>query len=135
MTGSDLIGRGWSFPLRLNSAGNIQLDGGGDELDAAIRMILTTAPGERVMRPDFGCEAWDHIFDGVNARTCGLVEHSVRAALARWEPRIELEDVTARASRTPGQIEVDVTYRVKATNDTRNLVHPFYAIPGEGGAP
>jgi len=129
----DLIGSGWSFPPTLTAAGTVRLVGGAEEIDAAIEMILDTARGERVMRPDFGCAMWDQVFAPINANTLGLIEHDVREALARWEPRITVESVTATAAQTDGIIHIDIAYRIRATNDHRNLVHPFYVIPGEGG--
>ena len=65
---SELIGRGWAYPCTLTPGGAVQLRGGGPELDGAIAMIIATAPGERVMRPDFGCTIWENVFDPMNAR-------------------------------------------------------------------
>ncbi|TMM39746.1 MAG: GPW/gp25 family protein [Actinobacteria bacterium] len=132
----DLIGSGWSFPVRLTPGGSVQLFSGSEEIDAAIRMILTTAPGERVMRPDFGCSMWEQVFAPVNPNTLGLIEQSVREALARWEPRITLDNVTARPDDNDNAIvQIDIEYHVRATNDHRNLVFPFYVIPHEEPAP
>ena len=128
----DLIGSGWSFPVRLTPGGSVQLFSGSEEIDAAIRMILTTAPGERVMRPDFGCSMWEQVFAPVNPNTLGLIEQSVREALARWEPRITLDNVTARPDDNDNAIvQIDIEYHVRATNDHRNLVYPFYLLEGE----
>jgi uncharacterized protein len=126
---SDFIGSGWAFPPRLSARGGLALVSGVAELEGALRMVLSTAPGERLMRPDFGCAAWDHLFDPLNGTTIGLVEQAVADAVRRWEPRVEVVAVTARP--TGDGVLVDLTYRVKATNDRRNLVHPFYAITGE----
>ena len=126
---SDFIGSGWAFPPTVSARGGIALLTGTDEIDAALRMILSTAPGERVLRPDFGCAAWDHVFDPGNGTTIGLVEQAVDDAVRRWEPRVEVLGV--RATAVDDGLVVDLAYRVKATNDRRNLVHPFYAITGE----
>lgn len=126
---SDFIGSGWAFPPRLSPGGGVALVSGVEEIEGALRMILSTAPGERLMRPDFGCAAWDHVFDPVNGATIGLIEQAVGDAVRRWEPRVEVLAVTG-APAGAGVI-VDVAFRVKATNDRRNLVHPFYAIAGE----
>ena len=135
MSGTDdLIGRGWSFPVTLTPAGSVRLTGGTDEIDAALRMILATAPGERVMRPDFGCAMWEQVFAPITPNTLGLIEQSVREALARWEPRIQLESVSA-VDDGDGVVRVDIEYLVRATNDHRNLVYPFYTIPHEEPAP
>lgn len=127
---ADLVGRGWAHPCILTPAGTVQLNSGGAELDGALTMIVATAPGERVMRPEFGCAVWEHVFETVDARTLGLLEQCVREAVARWEPRVDLELVVA-ADAGDGRVDLTLTYRVRATNDHRNLVYPFYVIPQE----
>ncbi len=87
------------------------------------------------MRPDFGCRLWEHLFDPIDAGTLGLVESAVRSALARWEPRIDVVDVATTADTRHGCIEIDIRYRLRATNDERNLVYPFYVIPREEPVP
>lgn len=131
----DLIGSGWAFPARITPGGSVRLVSGGEEIDAALRMILTTAPGERVMRPDFGCALWEQVFAPLNANTLGLIEQSVREAVARWEPRVELTSVTAVPGDDGAVVTIELSYRVRATNDHRNLVYPFYVIPQEEPAP
>jgi len=105
--------------------------------DAAVRqsiiLILSTIPGERVMRPEFGCRMWSLIFAPLTAGTLGLIEQYVREALERWEPRIELDSVGAVADQDSAEVKIELDYRLRATNDVRNLVFPFYSIPGEGG--
>jgi phage baseplate assembly protein W len=134
--GGDFIGRGWAFPVRVAPRGGIALAHGGDELDAALRMILETAPGERVMRPDFGCAIWDLLFSPTDANSLGLMAQAVREAVGRWEPRVELEEVLTRPQPDdPTLVTIELTYRVKASNDRRNLVHPFYVIPREEPPP
>lgn len=131
-TTSDFTGRGWSFPLRLDGSGSFALSGGEQELDEAIRLILGTAYGERPMRPEYGCGIHDLVFDTVDAGLAGRVAAEVRASLTRWEPRVEVADVDASPDPDqPHVLRIGVTYRVKATNDRRNLVFPFYSIPEE----
>jgi hypothetical protein len=131
----DFIGRGISFPMRVDQTGSIATSGGPDDIDGAIRMILVTAPGERLMRPQFGCRIWQLMFEPVNANTLGLMAEAVRDALSQWEPRAVVEDVTVEpADGSENRIDILITYVVKATNDRRNLVYPFYVIPGEVGA-
>ncbi len=131
-TTSDFTGRGWSFPLRLDGSGSFALSGGEQELDEAIRLILGTAYGERPMRPEYGCGIHDLVFDTVDAGLAGRVAAEVRASLTRWEPRVEVADIDARPDPVqPHVLRIAVTYRVKATNDRRNLVFPFYSIPEE----
>ncbi|QIK83059.1 GPW/gp25 family protein [Sanguibacter sp. HDW7] len=129
---ASFVGRGFTWPLRVDASGSIALTDGSGDLDDAIRVVLLTAPGERLMRPQFGCRIWDLLFEPVTANLLGLVDRAVRDALAQWEPRIEVLDVTPRQDDdNPGLVLIDLTYRVKATNDRRNLVHPFYVIPHE----
>ena len=95
-------------------------------------MILLTAPGERVMRPQFGCRIWDLLFEPVTPNLLGLITEAVRDALAQWEPRVEVEDVDpVQDDDDGGLVRIQIRYRVKATNDRRNLVYPFYVIPRE----
>jgi phage baseplate assembly protein W len=129
--GGDFIGNGWAFPAAINRNGAIRLVSGVEEVDAAIRMILSTVPGERVMRPEFGCAMWEMIFAPLTAGTIGLIEQAVKEALERWEPRIELQSVETEAVPDTGTVHITVSYRVKSTNDVRNLVYPFYTIPTE----
>jgi phage baseplate assembly protein W len=127
----DLVGRGWAHPCTLTSGGAVRLQSGGPEIDAAITMIIATAPGERVMRPDFGCTIWEFLFDPIDAGTIGRMEQAVREAVARWEPRVDLESVLGIPAGD-GAVEFTLAYRIRATNDYRNLVYPFYIIPQEG---
>jgi hypothetical protein len=130
----DFVGKGFAFPMRVDSTGGIALSGGGGEVDASLRMVLSTAPGERVFRPEFGCRIWDLLFHPINASTIGLMAEAVRVAVGQWEPRIELEDVVIEPDPYgQGLVHIDLTYRVRATNDRRNLVYPFYVIPKEEG--
>jgi phage baseplate assembly protein W len=129
---SDFTGRGWAFPLRLDSTGSFVLSSGERELEEAIRLILGTAPGERPMRPEYGCGIHDLVFDTVDAGLAGRVAAEVRAALVRWEPRVDIAEVTAAPlPGGPHVLGIAIAYRVKATNDRRNLVFPFYSIPQE----
>jgi phage baseplate assembly protein W len=129
---TDFIGRGITFPLRVDQSGSIALGRGADGIDANIRMALITAPGERVMRPQFGCRIWDLLFEPINANTLGLMGEAVRDAISQWEPRVDLEDLEIEPDDTnPSRVLINMTYRVRSTNDRRNLVYPFYVIPKE----
>lgn len=126
------VGRGFSWPMTVDHTGGIRLSDSVDELDHSIRIILQTAPGERVMRPQFGCRIWDLMFEPVTSNLLGLIAEAVRDALAQWEPRIEVDDVTpVPDAKDPALVRVQIAYHVRATNDPRNLVYPFYVIPHE----
>ncbi len=128
----NFLGQGWRFPPAVNGAGGIAMTVGEKDIEASIRVILATAKGERVMRPEFGSVIQDFVFSPNNATTHGLLAYHVTDALRQWEPRIEvtLVDVSADPDE-PSQVRIDIAYRVKATNDERNLVYPFYLIPRE----
>jgi uncharacterized protein len=134
-TEPSFVGRGIAFPMGVDHVGSIATSTGVNDIDRGIRVVLSTAPGERVMRPAFGCKIWELMFESINATTLGLMEEAVREALVRWEPRIDVLGVHAQPDGSEqGVVRITVAYRVKVTNDRRNLVYPFYVIPGEGTA-
>ncbi|MEV6681589.1 GPW/gp25 family protein [Streptomyces erythrochromogenes] len=130
---TDFVGAGWSFPLRTDAQGRVALVRGRHEIEQAMHLILATYPGERPMRPHFGCRLRDFVFGGTDGRTRAELSGAVRDALLVWEPRIDVHtvDVTGDPDR-PSLLYIDVQYTVKLTNDRRNLVFPFYVIPEEG---
>ena len=129
---SEIIGSGLAFPLAVDRRGSIALARDEQDIDQAIQLILGTAPGERPMRPEFGCGVHDFVFDSIDANTIGNMEEAIREALARWEPRIDVREVRFDATEAVnGLLTIDITYEVRATNTTRNLVYPFYVIPRE----
>jgi phage baseplate assembly protein W len=103
------------------------------DIRESIRIILATAPGERLMRPDFGCGIHDLVFSTISRATVGLFESRVREAIIKWEPRVEIiavEISTREASN--GKLEIQLTCRVRDTNNEFNLVFPFYLTEGTG---
>ena len=101
-------------------------------MDQAIEIILSTAPGERPMRPEFGCGVHDFVFDTIDATTVAQMEAELRDALDHWEPRVIVERVDFNLDAVgEGLLMIDIGYRVRATNTIRNLVYPFYVIPAE----
>jgi phage baseplate assembly protein W len=129
---ADIIGTGIGFPLRVDARGALKLVSDDEDVREAIVLILSTAPGERPMRPEFGCGIHDYVFDTVDAYTMGRLEYEVRVALDRWEPRIDVMDVRFDLDRAAeGVVAIEIDYRLRATNDLRNLVFPFYLIPAE----
>lgn len=128
------LGTGWAFPVEVDEArGGIRLSREMADIEESIRIIIGTAKGERRMRPEFGCSLHDLVFAPNNAATASLAAHYVQEALGQWEPRIEVLEVQAEADpEDPSRLLINVLYQVRATNDERNLVYPFYRIPGEG---
>jgi uncharacterized protein len=130
---STFIGRGIAFPMRVDHTGAIAMVTGPEDIDRSILVVLATAKGERLMRPHFGCAIWDQLFEPINPNTLGAMAEAVRDALGQWEPRITVEDVAATPSdEHDGRVDIAITYQIRATNDRRNLVYPFYVIPREG---
>jgi phage baseplate assembly protein W len=128
----DFLGTGWAFPIGIDARGRFAVAHQERDIEQAIRIILLTPKGQRVMRPEFGCQIHDLIFAANDASTAGLAAYYVTEALAMWEPRIQVEDVTA--GQDPDHAErllITVHYQIKSTHDRRSLVFPFYRIPEE----
>lgn len=129
----EFLGTGWAFPVTTDERGDVETVAGPADIREAIRLILGTAKGERVMRPAFGCDIHDQVFSAVTPTTLTLVESSVREALVEWEPRIDVVSVDASADEAePGRVLVEIAYRVRSTNSLSNMVYPFYVTEGEG---
>ena len=123
----DFLGVGWTSPVKLDGDGQIQMAKYEDAVRQSIFMILGTAKGERVMRPDFGCGIHDKVFAPNSSGTLGQIISDVRDALIEWEPRIDILDVdTIPDPQKPNMILVQVNYQVRTTNNISNLVYPFY---------
>jgi len=127
----EFIGQGLAFPLQVNPRGELALASGIRDIEQSIHIILETAPGERGMRPDFGCRVHELLFAPRDNVTTGLVIQYVKDALGRWEPRIEVDEVTVSTEpNLDGALLVHIKYRVKDTHDQRSIVYPFY-LTGE----
>jgi phage baseplate assembly protein W len=138
LAGRSFLGAGWRFPIRIDGRGGLGWSSGEQDIAEAIWLILSTAKGERQMRPRFGCGIHDEVFAGINAATQAAISYQVRAALTEWEPRIDVLDVGVEAGDRSGTsllLLVKVSYRIRANNQMHNLVYPFYAQEGatEGG--
>ena len=131
----EFIGRGLAFPLQVDPRGGIALSGGDRDIVQSIQIILETAPGERVMRPTFGCRIHELVFAPQNASTKGLMRRYVEEAFAQWEPRVNVQEVNIAASPDhSGIMLVEIKYQVKDTYDDRSIIYPFY-ITGEEEPP
>ena len=124
------LGRGFAFPVSVDDAGGVAMAEYEDDIRQAIRIILDTDPGERVMRPDFGAGLRALLFEPINTHTLALAKHRVEQALILWEPRIDSIGVKVDAQPKIGVLNVDVRYRVRTTNTFYNLVYPFYLQEG-----
>lgn len=126
-TRKSFLGVGWKFPVELDRRKGLAMTAHEENIEESILIILGTALGERVMRPDFGCAAHDLVFAPNNANTHGLMVYYVKEALTRWEPRIQGLKVTAKADPDEmNRLDVSIEYQVIATNNIFNLVYPFY---------
>lgn len=127
-----ILGRGWHFPPMLDERGTMALASDEDDIEQAIHIILATVPGQRVMRPEFGCRIHELVFAPNNATTAGLAGRYISEALGRWEPRIDVQRVDVGVDPDdPACLVISLGYRVAATHSNRNLVYPFYLIPEE----
>ena len=128
----EFIGAGWAFPMGTDATGSIALVTRDREIEESMRLIIGTAPGERPMRPEYGCAIHDYVFATIDADTAGRIASEVRASLVRWEPRIEVQGVDVSVDpKDQTRAYIDIRYSVGNTNDPRNLVFPFYTIPAE----
>ena len=126
------IGTGWAFPTGVSATGGIAMVRGHTELVQAMRLILSTYPGERPMRPEFGSRLRDYVFRAGTPDTVAELSNEVRRSLLRWEPRVDVERVDVTPSPDdPSTLYIEIWYRAKNTNDRRNLVFPFYTIPDD----
>ncbi len=130
---NDIIGSGWAFPVRFDQArGRVALAHREVDIEQAIVMILLTPKGQRVMRPEFGCQIYDLLYAPNDATTAGLAAYYAEQALGMWEPRIHVQEIVARPDREDAaRLLITIRYEVRATLDRRTLVFPFYRIPEE----
>jgi uncharacterized protein len=124
------LGVGLAAPVRADDGGKLAPAAYEDSVQQAVWTILGTARGERVMRPDFGCGIHDLVFETINASTCGRIATAVRDALLRFEPRIDVKNVSVDPGEDAGLLFASVEYEVRATNNAFNLVYPFYLNGG-----
>ncbi|MEU9704462.1 GPW/gp25 family protein [Streptomyces sp. NPDC047981] len=136
MDGEDFIGTGWAFPLGVGGKGSVRMVTGNELLEQSMRLILTTYPGERPMRPGFGSRLRDYVFAGTDPGTLVELSHEVTASLAACEPRVTVEAVGVEPDPyNPTLVNIVISYTAKGTNDPRNMVFPFYSLPDEDNSP
>ncbi len=128
----NIVGHGWAFPPKIDAQGGLALTNMRSEIQQAIQIILSTSPGQRVMRPTFGCRMHELVFSPNNSHTAAQARRYVEEALGMWEPRIQVREVDVRPDpENHSRLLIEVDYEIKSTHDRRSLVHPFYLIPGE----
>jgi phage baseplate assembly protein W len=131
--GREFMGRGWAFPFRIETAtGRVGTASDEQDIRQSILIILKTAKGERVMRPDFGCGIHNLVFAAIDTATLAQVKRDVEDALRTYEARIDVTAVRASAANLlNGQLIIEIDYRVRQTNQPGNLVFPFYFREGQ----
>ena len=123
----DFLGVGWTSPVKLDNNGQVVTAKYEDCVRQSIWTILSTARGERLMRPDFGCGIHDLVFASNSAGTIGEIVSEVNQSLIEWEPRIDVLNVDVYAEQTqPNTLLIQINYQVRTTNNRFNLVYPFY---------
>ena len=129
----DFLGRGWNFPVKPGANGRLAFIGGEEKIRQSIWLILSTAPGERQMRPEFGCGIHDLVFEPNTTALHGLVQTRVRESLTRFEPRIDVTDVRVETPpEARNYLLIRVDYRIRSNNAFYNLVYPFFINEGAG---
>lgn len=126
----EYVGQGLAFPLSVTPKGELSLVTGATDIDQAILLIIETMPGERVMRPNFGCRIWELLFAPNSAETRALAAYHVRQALDFWEPRVTIDAVDVVSDNDNAALRIHITYTIKDTHDTRSIIYPFF-IMGE----
>jgi hypothetical protein len=135
MTGEPFLGTGWRFPILPDAAGRLDYARGEDSIAQCLVVLVQTALGDRVMRPDFGTRAPQLVFAPGSEQNLSALEQSIRDAVRDFEPRVDLEEVLAEADPTEGfRVTVSITYRIRRSNTKANLVFPFYVGIGAGTA-
>lgn len=127
----DFLGKGWKFPVRADVHGKVSMSEYKDDIEEAIRIILGTAKGERLMRPDFGCGIHEYVFSSINPANLLRIENTVREALKLWEPRIDVLNVKSDSQLADeGKLLINIEYRIRSNNTKFNLVYPFFLKEG-----
>jgi uncharacterized protein len=127
---NDIVGGRVSFPPRLSDRNQLGLVEDHQAIRQSIYVIINTVPGERVMRPDFGCEIHSLIFWPANHQTAAIAERYVREALERWEPRVDINAIEVTPGEADrGEMFINLVYSLKGEHDPRSLVYPYYLQP------
>ena len=123
----DFLGIGWKFPPGLDNNFMFKKSQYEEDIKEAIWIILFTSKGERIMRPDFGCDIHNFVFENISSAVLELIKQSITDALLMWEPRITLLEINVSIKDiTSGLLIIEIKYIVNVTNNSFNLVYPFY---------
>lgn len=130
------LGRGWGFPVKPGENGSVEYVSEEQKIQQSVLLILGTAKGERLMRPEFGSRLHELVFSPMDSSTKSLISHYINEALVEWEPRIDVLAVEiSEENAGPGTLLVNIEYKVRATNSIFNQVYPFYLAEGREVSP
>jgi phage baseplate assembly protein W len=129
---TDIIGQGWKFPPKVNASGGLDWSSGPDRIRDAIWIVLSTSPGERVMRPTFGAGVQDYVFEPNSAAFRTRLASAISDALSKWEPRINIVNINVSAGDELSLVNISIDYTIRTTNELFNLVYPLYLQEGVG---
>ena len=120
------LGRGWAFPVSFSlESQQVRLAENEEDIQQSLIILLNTTLGERIMRPDYGANMEDLLFEALNVTTANMIANRIKQAILYHEPRVKTEDIDLRPNYNEGRIEVVVSYLIIATNNRRNLVYPY----------
>ncbi len=124
----DFLGRGWSFPPTFNAQlKEIEMAEKKEDIEQSLRILLTTAIGERVMQPKYGCNMDELVFEALNTTTKTIIKDKVKTAILYFEPRIEPKKIELNtANELEGEVLIEVEYVIRSTNNRFNFVFPYY---------
>lgn len=127
MAKNKIIGSGFAFPMQIDALGGVEISSDDENIRQSMMCIIGTAPGERMMRPTFGCAIHDILFEPNTAVTAAKIEYEVKRALVEFEPRIGDVEVEAMPDdNEQSRMNVTISYTIRKTNTKANLVYPFY---------
>ena len=129
MSALTFLGRGWKFPLKFEN-GAAAMSEAEEDVDESLHILLGTYPGERLMRPDYGCRLRDYCFSSYEENTIAQIDEEIRNAIENFEPRVIVENTDYKMDETNDVLQIIIDYKVIATNSRRNLVYPFYVNEG-----
>lgn len=127
----EFLGIGWKYPVGVEADGSISSSSYEENIRESILLILETAKGERLMRPEFGCSIHDYAYSTMDTLTRRMIENAIYEALVAWEPRIEVDEIKTLTEKSlEGKLLISIDYKVRRSNTQVNLVYPFYLKEG-----
>ena len=128
----DFLGKGWSFPPAFNNiTGNVEMTEKNEDIQRSLHILLTTAVGERVMQPKYGCNMDAMVFESLDTTTKTIIRDKIRTAILFFEPRIDVVSITMNlTNELEGEVLIEIEYVIRATNSRFNFVFPYYINEG-----